>query len=39
MYPVTEKRSKAILSLPMFPEITKKEIQFVYKTIASFYAV
>lgn len=37
MFPVTEKRCKIILSLPMFPEITEKEIRFVCQTIRAFY--
>lgn len=38
MFPVTEKRAKTILSLPMFPELTKNEISFVCRTIRSFYS-
>ncbi len=38
VFPVTEKRSKSILSLPMFPEITEREIRYVCDTIGEFYA-
>lgn len=38
MFPITEKRSKTILSLPMFPELTEKEIRYVCGTISEFYA-
>lgn len=37
-FPVTEEKSKHILSLPMFPELTDKEIDYVCKTIAEFYS-
>ncbi len=35
--PVSEKRSKKILSLPMYAELTGREIQFVCEQIKSFY--
>lgn len=35
-YPITEKCSKEILSLPMFPELTEEHIEFVCKKIAEF---
>ncbi len=37
-YPVTEKVSKEILSLPMFPELTEEQISYVVETIIKFYA-
>lgn len=36
-FPVAEKQAKEILSLPMFPEITAREIQYIAKTIQRFY--
>ena len=38
MFPVTEERSKKILSLPMFPELRESEIHYVCQTIRSFYS-
>lgn len=38
MFPITEKRARTILSLPMFPEIRKDEIAYVCQTINEFYA-
>lgn len=37
MFPIAERRAKRILSLPMFPEITKKELLYVCQTIRDFY--
>jgi len=36
--PVTEKISKEVLSLPMYPELTDKEVLYVAKTIKQFFA-
>lgn len=36
--PITEKTVAEILSLPMFPELTEKQISYVVKTIKNFYA-
>jgi dTDP-4-amino-4,6-dideoxygalactose transaminase len=36
--PVTEKIAKEILSLPMYPELTDAQIDFVSETIRSFFA-
>jgi len=36
-YPVAEKCAKEILSLPMFPELTQQQINFVAKEIKSFF--
>lgn len=36
-FPVAERVVKRILSLPMYPELTKKEINFITKTIKDFY--
>lgn len=37
-FPVSEKLADSILSLPMFPEITDSEIEYVYDTIRKFYS-
>jgi len=37
MFPVTEEKSRRILSLPMFPELTEREIEYVCKSISSFF--
>jgi dTDP-4-amino-4,6-dideoxygalactose transaminase len=37
-FPQTESYAKKIISLPMFPELTKKEINYVLETIESFYS-
>ena len=37
-YPVTEKVSKEILSLPLFPELTEEQIGYVVSEIKKFYA-
>ncbi len=37
-FPVTERLSEEILSLPMFPELTKKEIRYVCAKIKEFFA-
>ncbi|MBI2010395.1 MAG: DegT/DnrJ/EryC1/StrS family aminotransferase [Candidatus Chisholmbacteria bacterium] len=37
-FPITEKTAKRILSLPMFPELTDKEIHFVVQHIKQFLA-
>ncbi len=36
-FPVSEKWSRKILSLPMYPELTEREIQFVCEQITGFY--
>ncbi len=38
MFPVAEKRSKRILSLPMYPELRETEIRYICQTIRSFYS-
>lgn len=35
-FPITEEKAKKILSLPMFPELTKNEIILICKTIRKF---
>lgn len=35
-FPITEKYAKEILSLPMFPELTEEEIEYISKTIRNF---
>lgn len=35
-YPITEKKAEKILSLPMFPEMKKNEIQYVCRSIKDF---
>lgn len=37
-FPITEKVCNEILSLPMYPELTKKHINFVVEKIANFYS-
>ena len=37
-YPVSEKLSKEILSLPMYPELSQAQIETIAKTIKAFYA-
>ena len=34
--PITEKLSKEIITLPIFPDMTKKEVLYVIKTIKKF---
>jgi len=36
-FPVTEKVAPEILSLPMFPDLSEEEIQYVVRTIREFY--
>ncbi|NIA12357.1 MAG: aminotransferase class I/II-fold pyridoxal phosphate-dependent enzyme [Nitrospiraceae bacterium] len=36
-FPVAEKAAKRILSLPMYPELTKKQIEYVVNRIKEFY--
>jgi dTDP-4-amino-4,6-dideoxygalactose transaminase len=36
-FPISEKLAKEILSLPMYAELTEKEIQFVCEKIREFY--
>lgn len=36
-YPITEKKAKRILSLPLFPEIKKEEMDFIVGQIKKFY--
>jgi len=38
-FPITEAKSKVILSLPMFPELTKKEIIFITNKIREFVTI
>lgn len=37
-FPVSDCAAKDVLALPIFPELTKEQIQYVAKTIADFYA-
>ena len=37
-YPITEKKSKKILSLPIFPEMTEEEIRYVADSVKKFYS-
>ncbi len=37
MFPVSEKTASEILSLPMYPELTKEQISYVVDTVSSFY--
>lgn len=37
-FPVAEKVSKQIIALPIYPEITKEEVEFVCETINKFYS-
>ncbi|MBI1978594.1 MAG: DegT/DnrJ/EryC1/StrS family aminotransferase [Candidatus Aenigmarchaeota archaeon] len=37
-FPVTEKLSKEVLSLPMYPELTEEQIRFVVEKIKSFFS-
>jgi perosamine synthetase len=32
-FPITEKTSKSIVTLPMYPQLTKKELDYIIKTI------
>jgi dTDP-4-amino-4,6-dideoxygalactose transaminase len=36
-FPITEKVSSEILSLPMFPELTGEQTEYVVKSIKDFY--
>lgn len=36
-FPITEEKSKKIISLPMFPELKEKEIRYVANSIKDFY--
>ena len=36
-FEITEKAAKEILSLPMYPEITKEQIEFVAEKIKEFF--
>ena len=36
--PVSEQAAQEVLALPMFPELTEAEIQFVVESIAAFYS-
>jgi dTDP-4-amino-4,6-dideoxygalactose transaminase len=36
-FPVTEKVAERLLSLPMFPELTTDQIEYVVKTIKEYY--
>lgn len=38
-FPIAEKLAKEILSLPLFPELTKKEIQYICNEIERFYSL
>ena len=35
--PVTEKISKEVISLPMYPELADKQVKYVTECIKSFY--
>jgi len=37
-YPITEKVANEILSLPMFPELTKDQIEYIVEKIKTFYS-
>ena len=37
-YPITEKVSNEILSLPMFPDLTEEQIKYISEKIKSFYS-
>ena len=37
--PVSEERSRQVISLPIFPELTQEEQEFVVKTIKEFQSV
>jgi dTDP-4-amino-4,6-dideoxygalactose transaminase len=37
-FPVAEKASKSTIALPMFPELTKKEQEYVVKCIKEFFS-
>jgi len=36
--PVSEQAAREVLALPMFPELTEAEIQWVVESIADFYS-
>ena len=36
-FPITEEKAKRILSLPMFPELTNREIKYICDSIKNFY--
>jgi dTDP-4-amino-4,6-dideoxygalactose transaminase len=36
-YPITEKVSNEILSLPMFPDLTEEQIEYVSSKIKQFF--
>ena len=36
-YPKTEKQSKEILSLPIFPELTDEQVEYVINTVRAFF--
>jgi len=38
-FPITERVCEAIISLPMYPELTTEEIDYIVKTIARFYGI
>jgi dTDP-4-amino-4,6-dideoxygalactose transaminase len=38
MFPVTEKISKEILSLPLFPELKENEVKYIVEKIKNFYS-
>jgi dTDP-4-amino-4,6-dideoxygalactose transaminase len=38
-FPVTERISKEVLSLPVYPELTTEQIEYVAKTILKFYGL
>lgn len=38
-FPITEEKSKKILSLPMFPELTKEEIKYICNSIKEFFVL
>lgn len=38
-FPITEEKAKRILSLPMFPELTEKEVKYISQQIKAFYSL
>ena len=38
-FPITEKQAERVLSLPVYPELKKEELEYVVRTIKAFYGV
>ncbi|NLJ05929.1 MAG: transcriptional regulator, partial [Exilispira sp.] len=38
-FPVSEKIAESILALPIFPELTEKEVEYVCDNIKKFYKI